>query len=163
MCGIAGIAELRGSGRPDPGLVASMTATLAHRGPDGSCVVETGAAAPRLVFGLRRLGIIDLGAGARVFADESGRIRAVCNGEIYNAPEIRRRLLARGHRFESLCDTEVIPHLYEEEGTPFVSRLDGMFAFALHDARRSRLVLGRDRAGEKPLYYLSRGDELIFA
>ncbi len=164
MCGIVGIAGLRGAARPDPGLVTRMTDTLAHRGPDASCVVEVGAAgSPGLTFGFRRLSIVDLETGAQPFADESGRIRAICNGEIYNAPELRRDLEARGHRFETRCDTEVIPHLYEESGLDCVTRLNGMFAFAIFDAAAGRLVLGRDRAGEKPLYYLERDGELLFA
>jgi asparagine synthase (glutamine-hydrolysing) len=164
MCGIVGIAELRGGARPDPGLVATMTDTLAHRGPDGSCVIEVrDPAEPGLTFGFRRLSIIDLGAGARSYADEAGRLQAICNGEIYNHPELRHDLERRGHRFETRCDTEVIPHLYEEHGLAFVDHLDGMFAFAIVDARQRRLVLGRDRAGEKPLYYLESEGELLFA
>ncbi|MFQ5877539.1 MAG: asparagine synthase (glutamine-hydrolyzing) [Acidobacteriota bacterium] len=164
MCGIVGIADLRGTARPDPGLVASMAATLAHRGPDGSCVLEVGDnGRPRLTFGYRRLGIVDLGIGARAFTDESGRLRVICNGEIYNHPELRRELEKRGHRFETRCDTEVIPHLYEEHGLDFVSRINGMFALAVFDARDDRLVLARDRAGEKPLYYAERGGGLLFA
>jgi asparagine synthase (glutamine-hydrolysing) len=164
MCGIVGIADLTGLGRPDAGIVASMTDTLAHRGPDGSLVAQVGAdASPRLTFGFRRLSIIDFGAGARAYADESGRFRVICNGEIYNDPELRRELHARGHRFETRCDTEVIPHLYEEHGIDFIRHLDGMFAFAVFDVRDNRLVLGRDRAGEKPLYYLERDGEVMFA
>jgi len=136
MCGIVGIADLRGYGRPDPGLVATMTETLAHRGPDGSCVEEMGTdRTAHLTFGFRRLSILDLGAGARAYADESGRFRVICNGEIYNDPELRRDLVARGHRFETRCDSEVIPHLYEEHGLSFVDYLNGMFAFAIFDAR----------------------------
>src|SRR5881628_740235 len=164
MCGIVGIADLRGFGRPDPGLVATMTETLAHRGPDGSCVEEVGTDhTAHLTFGFRRLSILDLGAGARAYADESGRFRVICNGEIYNDPELRRDLTARGHLFETRCDTEVIPHLYEEHGLSFVDHLNGMFAFAIFDARENRLVLGRDRAGEKPLYYLEHDGEVMFA
>ena len=164
MCGIVGIADLNGSGRPDRGLVAGMTETLAHRGPDGSCVLETGdGERPGITFGFRRLSIIDMGAGARAYADESGRLRVICNGEIYNYPDLRRLLERRGHRFETRCDTEVIPHLYEEHGLDFVSHLNGMFAIAVLDANRDRLVLARDRAGEKPLYYLMRNGELMFA
>src|SRR5262245_60934215 len=164
MCGIVGIADLRGQGRPDPGLVATMADTLAHRGPDGACVVEVGAGdTSHLTFGFRRLSILDLGAGARAYADESGRFRVICNGEIYNDPELRRELVARGHRFETRCDSEVIPHLYEEHGLSFVHHLNGMFAFAVFDARENRLVLGRDRAGEKPLYYLELDGEVMFA
>src|SRR6266853_1225337 len=127
MCGIVGIADFRGGPRPDAGVVASMAETLRHRGPDGSCIVE-------------------LGAGARSYGDEQGRLRAICNGEIYNDPELRRELTSRGHRFETRCDTEVIPHLYEEHGLGFVHRLNGMFAFAIFDMAERRLVLGRDRA-----------------
>jgi asparagine synthase (glutamine-hydrolysing) len=164
MCGIVGVADFRAAGRPDPGLLASMTDTLAHRGPDGSCVVELGSGSgPRLAFGFRRLSIIDLGVGARSYADESGRIRVICNGEIYNWPELEADLAARGHRFETRCDTEVIPHLYEEHGPGFVTRLNGMFAFALFDARERRLVIGRDRAGEKPVYWAENAGELLFA
>src|SRR6266702_5107741 len=164
MCGIVGIADLRGNGRPDPGLVATMADTMAHRGPDGACVVEVGAGhTAHLTFGFRRLSILDLGAGARAYADEAGRFRVICNGEIYNDPELRRDLIGRGHRFETRCDTEVIPHLYEEHGLSFVHHLDGMFAFAVFDARDNRLVLGRDRAGEKPLYYLEQDGEVMFA
>jgi asparagine synthase (glutamine-hydrolysing) len=164
MCGIVGIADLRGFGRPDPGLVATMANTMAHRGPDGACVVELGATDhSRLTFGFRRLSILDLGAGARAYADEAGRFQVICNGEIYNDPEQRQVLKARGHRFETRCDTEVIPHLFEEHGLSFVSHLNGMFAFAIFDMRENRLILGRDRAGEKPLYYLEQGGEVMFA
>ncbi len=164
MCGIVGIADLSGAGRPDPGLVSIMNDTMVHRGPDGSLVLQVGAPdASHLTFGFRRLSILDLGAGARVYTDESARLRAICNGEIYNDPELRRDLLARGHTFETRCDTEVIPHLYEEYGLKFVDHLNGMFAFAVFDARENRLVLGRDRAGEKPLYYLERDGEVMFA
>jgi asparagine synthase (glutamine-hydrolysing) len=165
MCGIVGVATFRAGGRPDPGLLASMAETLAHRGPDGACVVELGADAgpPRLAFGFRRLSIIDLGVGARSYADESGRIRAICNGEIYNWPELEEDLVRRGHRFETRCDTEVIPHLYEEYGPRFVERLNGMFAFAIFDAGARRLLIGRDRAGEKPLYWAERDGTLLFA
>src|SRR5207245_1539182 len=164
MCAIVGIADLRRGARAGASLVAALTATLAHRGADGSRVALMGAPdSPHLTFGFRRLAILDLGSGPRDYADESGGLRAICNGEIYNAPEIRKDLVARGHRLETSCDTEVIPHLYEEHGLEFVSRLNGMFAFAIFDARGQRLVLGRDRAGEKPLYYVERGDALLFA
>jgi asparagine synthase (glutamine-hydrolysing) len=163
MCGIVGVADFRGGAGPDAGLLATMTDTLAHRGPDGRMVLRLDdGGTPRLTFGFRRLSIIDLGAGARAYSDESGRIRAICNGEIYNWPELERDLKARGHRFETRCDTEVLPHLYEEHGLDFVTRLNGMFAFAIFDARAERLVLGRDRAGEKPLYYVDRPGELLF-
>ena len=164
MCGIVGVADFRAGSRPEPGLLLAMTDTLAHRGPDGACVVEVDSGeAPRLTFGFRRLSIIDLGAGARFYADESGRFRAICNGEIYNWPELEQDLKKRGHRFETRCDTEVIPHLYEEHGLDFVQHLDGMVAFAIFDTAAKRLVLGRDRAGEKPLYYLEQEGELMFA
>ena len=163
MCGIVGVADFRGGAGPDPGLLAAMTDTLAHRGPDGRMVLRLdNGGMPQLTFGFRRLSIIDLGAGARAYSDESGRIRVICNGEIYNWPELQADLEKRGHRFETRCDTEVLPHLYEEYGLDFVSRLNGMFAFAIFDARAERLVLGRDRVGEKPLYYVDRPGELLF-
>jgi asparagine synthase (glutamine-hydrolysing) len=163
VCGIVGVADFRGGAGPDPGLLATMTDTLAHRGPDGRMVLRLDdGGSPRLTFGFRRLSIIDLGAGARAYSDESGRIRAICNGEIYNWPELEADLKTRGHRFETRCDTEVLPHLYEEHGLDFVRRLNGMFAFAIFDARAERLVLGRDRVGEKPLYYVERPGELLF-
>ena len=136
-----------------------MSATLVHRGPDADGVFvddSVGLAA-------RRLSIIDLAGGDQPIANEDGRIHVVQNGEIYNHEELRPRLERAGHRFRTSCDTEVLVHLYEEEGDDFVRSLRGMFAFALWDGRRRRLLLARDRFGIKPLVYRHVNSELAFA
>jgi len=111
---------------------------------------------------MRRLSINDVAGGSQPLGNEDGTVQVVCNGEIYNSPALREALIARGHHFRTLCDVEVIAHLYEEEGPEAVKRLDGMFAFALWDARRHRLVLGRDRFGIKPLYVARTAERLLF-
>jgi len=147
MCGICGYLSRQGpaTGQAVPG----MAGTLAHRGPDGEGAHVEGA----MALGHRRLSIIDLSeAASEPMANEDGSLWLVFNGEIYNFREIRRGLEPR-HRFRSRSDGEVILHLYEEKGDSAVAELDGMFAFALWDAKRRRLLLGRDRAGKKPLFY----------
>nr|MBA2599781.1 asparagine synthase (glutamine-hydrolyzing) [Actinomycetota bacterium] len=165
MCGVAGYADL--DGRPaDEMLARRMTDLLAHRGPDGAAVrvVSAEATAPTVILGHRRLAIIDLSdEAAQPLANEDGSILVVFNGEIYNFRELRRELEARGHTFRTRSDTEVIVHAYEAYGDDFVSHLDGMFAFALWDGHRRRLILARDRAGKKPLYYAWDGRRLTFA
>ncbi len=158
MCGIAGVAWADG-GRPgDAALVESMAATLRHRGPDGEgCHVGPGVA-----LGIRRLAVIDLVTGSRPMENEDGTVAVVCNGEIYNHAELRAELTARGHRFRSTSDVEVIVHLYEELGLESVGRLRGMFAFALWDSARRRLWLVRDRLGIKPLHYALTTEGLFF-
>jgi asparagine synthase (glutamine-hydrolysing) len=136
-----------------------MLGTLVHRGPDGFGL----AGRDGCVLGLRRLAIIDVGAPAEPFSSEDGSVLCVCNGQIYNSAELRQELEGRGHRFRTGVDTEVVLHLWEEHGVELVHRLDGMFAFALWDSGRRTLVLGRDRAGEKPLFYWTDGDVLLFA
>jgi asparagine synthase (glutamine-hydrolysing) len=159
MCGIAGIVGEAGAD-PDRGLaVRCMAAALAHRGPDGEGFFED----RRCALGFRRLAIVDLAAASPPYASEDGSIWTVCNGEIYNGDELRAGLAARGHRFLTNVDTEVLPHLYEEHGAELVHRLDGMFAFAVWDRRRGVALLGRDRAGEKPLFYWHGPGELVFA
>jgi asparagine synthase (glutamine-hydrolysing) len=136
-----------------------MNAKLAHRGPDSEGAFVDGGAA----IAARRLSIIDLQTGDQPLATEDGRIHVVQNGEIYNYRELRAELEARGHRFSSSGDTEVIVHLYEQHGLDFASRLRGMFALAIWDGRERQMILARDRFGIKPLYYrLTRG-ELRFA
>ncbi len=159
MCGIAGIAGRRGLDRERGEIVRRMTATLVHRGPDG----EGHAARDGCDLGFRRLAIVDLAAVSPPFPNEDGTVWTVCNGEIYNGADLRRGLEQRGHVFHTQVDTEVIPHLYEENGPGLADLLDGMFAFAIWDERAGRLVLGRDRAGEKPLFYWQGSDELVFA
>jgi len=155
VCGIYGMV----ASAEAPADVASMGACLVHRGPDGDGRIARGRAA----LGCRRLAIIDVAGGAQPLADETGEIVAVCNGEIYNHAGLRRDLEARGHRFRTHSDAEVIPHLYEERGPDFVHALDGMFGAAVWDARRGRLVLARDRMGEKPLYWATTSAGLWFA
>src|SRR5713101_182095 len=158
MCGIAGIADV--TGRPvDGSLLRAMTAVQAHRGPDGEGIACRGAAG----LGHRRLAIIDLATGDQPMVSDDGAVRIVFNGEIYNFRELRRELESRGARFTTTSDTEVILRAYEVEGPACVTRLRGMFAFAILDERARCLVLARDRAGIKPLVYAWDGRRLLFA
>src|SRR5437867_9152875 len=157
MCGIAALAARDGV-RPIPmSELAPMVATLVHRGPDeDGAVIQDGVA-----LGMRRLSIIDVVHGHQPFANEDGTIQAVANGEIYNFEALRRELSARGHVFHTNSDIEVLPHAYEEYGPSFVTRLHGMFAIVLWDARTRTLFAARDRAGEKPLYYAETPGGLV--
>ena len=135
-----------------------MAAALRHRGPD-----EGGDfAAPGVAMGFRRLAIIDLATGNQPHSNATGEIVSIVNGEIYNHRELRAGLEARGHRFRTRCDVEVVVHLYEEYGLDFANRLNGQFAFALYDARTHRLILGRDQTGIAPLFHTRVGDALLF-
>lgn len=136
-----------------------MTDALTHRGPDGSGFYRKGPVG----LGHRRLSIIDLVGGRQPIASEDGSVQVICNGEIYNYVELRRDLEARGHRFRTNTDTEAIVHQYEESETDCVRHLRGMFAFALWDERRRRLLLARDRLGKKPLWWQENGRSLRFA
>src|SRR5262245_56984910 len=158
MCVIAGELRLRLGERADAERVRAMCEVIVHRGPDDFGGVAHGEAA----LGMRRLAIVDVAGGRQPLGNEDGTVQVVCNGEIYNSPSLRSELLARGHRFRTSCDVEVIAHLYEEEGPAAVKRLEGMFAFALWDARRHRLVLGRDRFGIKPLYVAADAHRILF-
>jgi asparagine synthase (glutamine-hydrolysing) len=135
-----------------------MGQAIAHRGPDAEGFYRE----PGLGLIHRRLSIIDLGGGAQPLGNEDGSVQVVFNGEIYNFQELRRRLESRGHRFQTNSDTEVLVHLYEEEGDRLVEQLRGMFAFALWDRPRRRLVLARDRLGIKPLYLYRDSEKLLF-
>ncbi len=157
MCGICGIASTNGSAVTDR--VAAMSATLVHRGPDSFGEFSDGD----IALAARRLSIIDLETGDQPIANEDGTLHVVQNGEIYNYRELRRELEHAGHQFRTQGDTEVPLHLYEEHGDRFAERLRGMFAIAIWDARRRRLVLARDRFGIKPLYYRAADGELAFA
>lgn len=138
-----------------------MNARLRHRGPDDEGVhVDRDA---RVALGARRLSIIDVAGGHQPLASEDGAVWAVLNGEIYNHPALQARLREHGHRLATQTDTEVLVHLYEDYGEALVHALEGMYAFAIWDARRRRLVLGRDRFGEKPLFYAERAGQLAFA
>jgi asparagine synthase (glutamine-hydrolysing) len=157
VCGICGIAEA--SAAADPARLAAMSATLVHRGPDSDGTFVDGPVA----LAARRLSIIDLETGDQPLANEDGTVHVVQNGEIYNYRELQAELEQAGHRFRTRSDTEVLAHLYEEHGERFPERLRGMFAIALWDAVRRRLVLARDRFGIKPLYYQARNGGLEFA
>jgi asparagine synthase (glutamine-hydrolysing) len=158
MCGIAGELRLTPGERPSPERVRAMCDVMVHRGPDSFGEFTHGEVA----FGMRRLAIVDVAGGQQPLGNEDGSVQVVCNGEIYNAPGLMRDLEARGHRLRTRSDVEVIAHLYEEEGVDVAARLDGMFAFALWDAKAHRLVLGRDRVGIKPLYVTRVGDRLAW-
>ncbi len=159
MCGLAGMVGRLPRDPTRDEAVRRMTATLVHRGPDG----EGFASLDGCTLGFRRLAIVDLAAASPPFPNEDRTVWTVCNGEIYNSAELEERLKSRGHRFRTGVDTEVLPHLYEEHGPDLVDHLDGMFAFAIWDARSRTLLLGRDRAGEKPLFYWQGPDEIVFA
>jgi asparagine synthase (glutamine-hydrolysing) len=159
MCGIVGILSWARGRAEREATTRRLGETLGHRGPDGEAYASLDACS----LGLRRLSIVDLESPAHVFASEDRSVLAVANAEIYNAPELRERLGGLGHAFSTRIDTEVLPHLYEERGADLVGRLRGMFAVAIWDRRRERLLLGRDRAGEKPLFYWQGADELVFA
>ena len=149
MCGIAGLFHLHEPRPVDRALLKTMTDRIAHRGPD-----DSGAhCAPGVGLGHRRLSIIDLAGGHQPLFNEDGSVAVVYNGEIYNFAELIEELSAKGHRFRTRCDTEVIVHAWEEWGPASVERFRGMFAFAIHDARTDTLFLARDRLGIKPLYY----------
>jgi asparagine synthase (glutamine-hydrolysing) len=158
MCGICGICFEDPRARVDPSLVEAMAGALAHRGPDGQGTYVAGP----IGLGHRRLSIIDLATGDQPIFNEDGSVAIVFNGEIYNYRELRQELMDRGHRLATQSDTEVIVHLYEDLGVDCLHRLNGMFAFALWDARKARLLAARDRLGEKPLYYCHAGGRLVF-
>src|SRR5215213_2235241 len=157
MCGICGVVSANGS--VDRERVARMSATLVHRGPDSAGEFADGTCA----LAARRLSIIDLETGDQPIGKEDGTVQVVQNGEIYNYRELRRELERAGHSFRTHGDTEVLLHLYEQHGDGFAERLRGMFAIAIWDAPKRRLVLARDRFGIKPLYYGDAGGELAFA
>ena len=158
MCGIAGIA------RPNGGTVgiealARMAAAIRHRGPDGFGFY----AGSHVGFAHTRLSIVDVAGGAQPIANEDGQVVITFNGEVYNHPELRRELEAKGHVFRTRCDTEVLVHGYEEWGPQMLQRLNGQFAFAIHDARKKQVFLVRDRFGVRPLFYSLHDRNLYFA
>src|SRR5688572_16020503 len=162
MCGIAGFADITASvPRPldaDRSRVKAMCDVMRHRGPDD----EGFHVEPGVALGMRRLSIIDLSTGHQPIHNEDGTAWVVFNGEIYNYRELRTALERAGHRFYTSSDTETIVHGYEEWGEAVFSRLRGMFGIAIWDARDRTLLLARDRAGIKPLYYAEAGGRLVF-
>ena len=162
MCGICGVVRLDPRAPPaDAAALRTMAAAMAHRGPDSDGVYVASDAAAGL--GFRRLSIVDLAGGDQPMSNEDGSVWLVFNGEIYNHRDHREPLRARGHTFRTSSDSEVILHLYEEYGEDCVHHLRGMFAFAIWDTRRQRLLLARDRMGIKPLYHAVQGGQLRFA
>jgi asparagine synthase (glutamine-hydrolysing) len=162
MCGIAGALALGGQSAPtnDLGTIESMTLSLSHRGPDGSGVACDGPVA----LGHRRLRVIDLSERADQPLWNARRdLAIVFNGEIYNYRDLRRELVRAGVKFRTSSDTEVVLELYAREGESAIQRLDGMFAFAIWDARRKRLLVARDRSGKKPLFFYDDGRRFVFA
>lgn len=158
MCGIAGIFHMDGATPDDGNALEAMQRSLVHRGPDGHGSFVRGSV--RLT--MRRLSIIDVEGGVQPINNETDTVHVVLNGEIYNFQRLRETLEAHGHRFRTHSDTETIVHAYEEWGDAFVDRLDGMFALAVWDESRQRLLLARDRAGIKPLYFATAGSTLVF-
>jgi asparagine synthase (glutamine-hydrolysing) len=158
MCGICGIFEPGRETPIDPTRVKAMADTIRHRGPDD----EGCYTAPGIGLGFRRLSIIDVKGGHQPLSNEDASVWIAFNGEIYNFEELNRRYLSSGHRFKTRSDTETIVHLYEELGEECFAQLRGMFAIALWDGRRKRLLLARDRIGKKPLFYSWDGRRLVF-
>src|SRR5262245_10613527 len=159
MCAICGIVNFNATDPVDGGLVQRMTSVQAHRGPDDfGYFVENNVG-----LGHRRLSIIDLSGGKQPIFNEDGSIVVVFNGEIYNYADLTTDLIAKGHQFATRSDTETIVHAYEEYGDECMRDFRGMFAFAVWDRRRKRLLLVRDRLGIKPLYYYAGKDVFVFA
>ena len=169
MCGITGAIWTRAELAIDEPQVARMARQITHRGPDdaGTYLAPLGPSPrgvqPGVALGFRRLSIIDLAGGHQPMSNEDGSVWVVFNGEIYNFRELRRRLEGNGHRFATHSDTESIVHLYEDLQEACFEHFNGMFAIAIWDARRGQLVLGRDRLGQKPLYYAHHAGRLLFA
>jgi asparagine synthase (glutamine-hydrolysing) len=158
MCGIAGYAAFNGAQTIDPEILGKMVNIIFHRGPDESGMDIRGGVA----MGMRRLAIIDLSGGSQPIYNEDRTVWTVFNGEIYNFQEVKKDLQAKGHIFITNSDTEVIVHGYEEYGSAFVTRLNGMFAIAVHDMVKNKLLLARDHTGIKPLYYTFDNNRIIF-
>jgi asparagine synthase (glutamine-hydrolysing) len=154
MCGIAGII---GNPRKKKETLKEMVDIITHRGPDDDGFFSD----PLMAFGMRRLSIIDLGGGKQPIENEDGSIVVVFNGEIYNFHELYDELVGKGHHFRTKSDTEVLVHLYEEEGENMLTRLRGMFAFSLYDKNKKELFIARDFFGIKPLYYLVQSDKIV--
>src|SRR5215467_4049270 len=163
MCGIAGIVNLTAPATIDPEIVRRMADAMFHRGPD-----EDGAFfRPGLAMANRRLSVVGLADGRQPIHNEDRSVSVVFNGELFDYPELRAELAAKGHRFRTHCDTELIPHLWEEHGEGMLEKLRGQFAIALWDERGGELVLARDRFGICPLHWsrqqTPQGELLLFA
>src|SRR5215213_903353 len=159
MCGIAGIIDLSGQRAVPEAIVKRMTDALIHRGPDEEGFFQR----PGVTLGSRRLSIVGLADGQQPVTNEDRNVSVVFNGELFDHLEKRAELEAKGHRLVKHCDTEIIPHMWEEHGLTMFEHLRGQFAIALWDERKRLLVLGRDRFGICPLYWSRQGDWLLFA
>ena len=159
MCGICGAFSASGPPPASPKLVSQMQAQLLHRGPDDDGMFLDDRAA----LGFRRLAIVDLDGGNQPISNENGSLHLICNGEIFNAPSLRKRLIQKGHRFHTGSDVEVILHLYEDLGEALLDELNGQFAFALYDSAKKRLFCARDPFGVAPFFYTTLGNVLVFA
>jgi asparagine synthase (glutamine-hydrolysing) len=161
VCGICGVVQVRGQPRPvlEPEILDRMTDAMTHRGPnDRGTYMSDGIA-----LGVRRLSVVDVEGGHQPFPNENGTVWGIQNGELYNHVAIRRELEHGGHVLASQCDTEILPHLYEEHGPRFMEHLRGMFGLAVWDERERRAVIARDRLGIKPIYFAEVGDLVVFA
>jgi len=158
MCGIAGVLDLKGASEPDRALVSRMATALRHRGPDGVGYLM----APGIGMGNRRLAIVGVTNGQQPIFNETGSVGVIANGELFDYPELKAELRAKGHVFKSDSDTEVIVHLYEEHGEALFEHLKGQFAFVLVDFARGLVLLARDRVGICPLHWSRQGDRLYF-
>ena len=159
MCGICGIFDWNGRTEIDPEILERMLRSIRHRGPDGSQTLLL----PQLALGFNRLSFLDLEGGMQPIQNEDRTVSMVCNGEIFNFQDLREELTAKGHRFSTKTDVEVILHLYEEYGLDFPKRLNGQFAIALYDSRKNQLLLVRDQIGIAPLFYTTVNGRVIFA
>src|SRR6202171_1036743 len=159
MCGIAGIVNLTEPAPIDPQIVRRMADAITHRGPDEDGYFFR----PGIGMGNRRLSIVGLADGKQPIANEDRSISVIFNGELFDYPEVKAQLQAKGHQFRTHCDTELIPHLYEEHGEDLFEKLRGQFAVALWDERQRQLLLARDRFGICPLFWSQQGNLLLFA
>jgi asparagine synthase (glutamine-hydrolysing) len=161
MCGICGVIQIEGELRTvvPPEVLDSMTDSMIHRGPNDRGTYQE----PGIALGVRRLSIVDVEGGHQPFLSEDGAVVAIQNGELYNHEEVHAELTRNGHHLRSRCDTEILPHLYEDVGERVPERVRGKFGLAVWDGRRRRALIARDRLGVKPLYYARCGDVLVFA
>jgi asparagine synthase (glutamine-hydrolysing) len=161
MCGICGVIQIEGELRTvaAANVLDSMTDSMVHRGPNDRGTFQR----PGIALGVRRLSIVDVEGGHQPFLNEDGAVAAIQNGELYNHEEVRAELARRGHHLRTRCDTEILPHLYEDVGDRLPEHLRGKFGLAVWDGRRRRAVIARDRLGVKPLYYARCGDLVVFA
>ena len=159
MCGIAGLLNLTGTSPVPAGVLRNMAQAIVHRGPDEDGFFE----GQGLAFASRRLSIVGLFDGRQPITNEDGQVTVVFNGELFDYPEVRADLQAKGHKFRTHCDTELLPHLWEDHGEQMLEKLRGQFAVALFDQRRRQVILARDRFGICPLFWTRQGDWLLFA